>query len=239
MMKRILIALVLLLIAVPASAQDTGATVVITTPTEGQQLFGLEQITGTATHPSQFVGYTLDWSNMRNPDVWLPIQARVNQQVDNGVLGQWDTVAIPDGLYQIRLRVSLNDGSEVDFIVQNLAVVNSAPTGVPTQSGGSGAIPAFPTTDPLATPLINQPPTVTPRATFEQPEPVVIADNSDNASFFDPAAASSAFCTGVYFTVGFFGIIVAYLLLRKQLSPHTRRLWWQIRSEFDDERGDR
>src|SRR5688572_9144597 len=131
MMKRILIALVLLLIAVPASAQEdsSGATVVIATPTEGQQLFGVEQITGTATHPSQFAGYTLDWSNMRNPDVWLPIQARVNQQVDNGVLGQWDTVAIPDGLYQIRLRVYLNDGSEVDFIVQNLAVVNSAPTG--------------------------------------------------------------------------------------------------------------
>jgi hypothetical protein len=207
----------------------------ITTPTEGQQLFGLVEIMGSATHPSAFVNYTLEWSNAQNPDIWLPIQQPISQQVSNGILGQWDTVAgaVPDGIYQIRLRVNLSDNSVGEVILRNLVLVNNAPTPLPTLAIPVGNPTSVP--DSSGAPLIQQPPSVTPRPTFEQAAPVPLSSDTED-TFINYSAIQSAFCSGVYFTLAFFAFIIGYLLLRSQLSPLTRRIWWQLRSEFDDNR---
>lgn len=243
----------LFLVAIPllaggARAQDAtleAGTAVITSPTDGQQVFGLLEIIGTASHPSAFDGYALEWSNAQNPDVWLPIQPPLSQAVNDGILGQWDTVAagIPDGVYQIRLRMFLIDGTFQDFEVKNLVVVNSTPTGIPTAAVAppTPSLPLLPTAGASPTSLILQPPTVTPRPTFEQPLGSASSDGStrsDENTFINFNAVQSAVCNGVYFTFGLFGIILVYLLLRRQISPYTRRLWWQIRSEIENDRRD-
>jgi hypothetical protein len=235
--------LVILLMAVPLSAlhaQEQGIAQ-ITTPAEGAQLFGLVEILGTATHPSLFDGYVLEWSNVQNPDVWLPIQQRIGQQVVNGVLGQWDTAGsnIPDGSYQIRLRMFLTDGSVQDFVLRSLTLINSAPTDLPTviPAQATSTLSVLPTAGPSPTSIILQPPSVTPRPTFESPLQDDSGSSSDsgNSTVVNFGAAQGAFCTGVFFSVGLFALIIAYIALRSRLSPFTRRLWWQIRSELDND----
>ncbi|MBZ0309119.1 MAG: hypothetical protein K8I82_23850, partial [Anaerolineae bacterium] len=80
---------------------------------------------------------------------------------------------------------------------------------------------------------------VTPRPTFENPVDLNQSDSSASSeeenSVFNFSAVQSAFCLGTYFSMGFFALIVLYLVFRKQISPFTRRLWWQIRSEFDND----
>lgn len=219
------------------SAQNEG-TAVITTPRDGDQLFGQVLIMGTAAHPSQFDGYILEQSSLQNPDQWIAIQPRVNQQINNGVLGQWDTISVPDGVYQIRLQVFLADGSILEFAVNNVRVVNAAPTSLPTlPSFTQATLAPLPEAGATVTPIIQQPPTSTPRPV--EAIPVVDPKSSDGEStFVNFGAIQSAFCSGVYFSMLLFGLIVGYLLVRKQISPYTRRLWWQIRSELDNDRGD-
>lgn len=237
----------LLLLALPASAQQDEGEVLITEPAPGQELFGLVQISGTATHPSLFNGYVLEWRSAQSPVLWLPINSRVNQQVQDGVLGQWDTVAsgVPDGLYQIRLQMFLTDGTVREYQVDNLRLVNSAPTSVPTVAPvvPQVATPlSLPTPGASPTSPIEQPPTATPRP--DQAAPVIaVADDSGDSSatlneIVNFSALQSAFCRGIFFTLGLFGFILLYLALRQQLSPYTRRLWWQIRSEMNDDQRD-
>src|SRR5689334_2130789 len=111
---------VLLLPAVrDAAAQDNNAAK-ITTPKEGDVLVGLVTIQGTASHPN-FQRYLLEFDS-QDDDVerWFPISGQITQQVGAGILGQWNTNAVPDGRYQIRLRVILRDGTVFNSVVQNL-----------------------------------------------------------------------------------------------------------------------
>lgn len=233
-MKRLLIVVCLLLLPTSALAQEEDPGVVtITSPTTDAQLFGLVEIRGTVTHPSLFDGYILEWSNIQNPDVWLPIQQRVNQQVTEGLLGQWDTVlqAIPDGLYQIRVQMLLTDGSVQTAQVENLNLVNSAPTPLPTPVEQQ----APDQVEPQPTTIIEQPPTAQPLPTTV-PSLNTSSEGGSSDAIFNFSALQSAFCSGVYFSAILFALIVGYLLVRSQVSPYTRRLWWQIRSEFEDDR---
>jgi hypothetical protein len=234
----------LLSISGPASAQEAGVYQ-ISSPADGQNLFGLVEIQGTASHPSLFDSYSLEWSNAANPAVWLPIQAPIRQQVSNGILGQWDTVAggIPDGVYQIRLLVFLSDGTVQTAEVRNLILANAAPTPLPTVNLAPPTLNAGPLIGPTATGLILQPPTLTPAPTFpglaaEAPpvQPVAGTGGEGEAILFDAAAAQGAFCQGVFFSLGLFAVVIVYLLLRRQLSPFTRRIWWQLRHELDNSR---
>src|SRR6266567_3674934 len=87
-----------------ASAQTQGVAV-ITSPLDGAILNGLVPITGTATH-RQFQRYELAFAYSPNPTgTWFPLQAAVNTQVVNEIIGRWDTTQISDGLYSLRLRV--------------------------------------------------------------------------------------------------------------------------------------
>src|SRR5215813_5119773 len=107
-------------------------SVQITSPKDGDALFGVVTIQGTASN-ANMMRYSLDFDLQDEPtERWLPIAGPVTQQVTSGILGQWDTSKLSPGRYQIRLRVTLRNGNVLDSIVQNLIVNNKQPTPLPT-----------------------------------------------------------------------------------------------------------
>jgi hypothetical protein len=152
---------------------------------------------------------------------------------------------VPDGVYRLRLRVFLTDG-EVggEFVVSNLRVINSQPTPVPTV-GSSETVQNTPPPGPA----IQQPPSNNPSAgAFSEQD----TTGGQASSAFPDAAETSAqrtekttrinigrvrgaFCTGVYLTLGVFGVMLVYRLTRGRLRPYTRQLAWPDQDEYDHE----
>jgi hypothetical protein len=245
------LALVMLTGTVAAQTPE-GLVAAITSPEEGQQLFGLVNITGSAEHPTAFESYTLEYNDLGDPNApWLLVQPRVQQQVKDNVLGTWNTNLVPDGTYRLRLRVFLQDGQVGEFVVSDLKVVNSVPTPVPTSSSGLaiGATPAAPTPGPSPTSPIVQPPSNNPSAgevaVPAAPDdgsgpgesgPVNLEPPARNTARINTSRVRSAFCTGVYLTLGAFGVMLGYVLVRGRIRPFTRRLIWQIQDDVDNDR---
>lgn len=225
-----------------ATAQDE-IIAVITAPVDGQQLFGPVNITGSAGHTTAFASYRLEYDNMNDAaQQWFLVQEPVTQQVQDSVLGTWNTSMVPDGVYQIRLVVFLNDEQSGEFIVSNLRVVNSQPTPVPTVGSGladitqSTVTPGGPTpTSPIVQPPSNNPNTeelLAPAATesFIGSETAATSAETRRINF---SRVRDAFCSGVYLAVGIFGIMLVYSMLRRRLRPYTRRLVWQTPDDHD------
>jgi PKD repeat protein len=106
----------------------------ILSPIPGNVVSNNVQVLGSAIHPN-FVQYQLEYGPEPNPNnLWYTIGAPRQTTVLNGVLGIWSTNTIPDGTYQLRLRVYLRDGSNPQTVVNNIRVQNrpNAPTVVPT-----------------------------------------------------------------------------------------------------------
>lgn len=206
-----------------ARAQESPAVAQITSPGDGAQLFGPVNITGSALHPSAFDRYTLEYDLLSDVGAdWLLVQEPVTQQVQDGVLGTWDTAAVPDGVYQLRLRVYLDNGEVAEVIVSNLRVQNRQPTPVPTIAP-AGAAP--PTPGPTPTSPIVQPPTLNQQPALET-EPLVAepGDGEPAASLLQADSGSTrvnfdrvrqAFCTGGIIALGIFLVIALYHGLRR------------------------
>lgn len=107
----------------------------IYSPVQGNVVAGNVQIVGSAIHPS-FLQYQLEFGPDPNPgNLWFPIGSARLLTVQNNLLGIWSTSGtIPDGVYQVRLRVFLRDGNILQTVVNNIAVRNSAPTPVPSNT---------------------------------------------------------------------------------------------------------
>jgi PKD repeat protein len=121
---------------VVATATPSTISIVMLSPIPGNVIAGNVQILGSAIHPN-FLQYVLEYGPEPNPsNLWYPIGGARQTPVLNDVLGIWQTqgVNLPDGLYQLRLRVYLRDGSTPQTVVNNLRVQNSAPTPVPTNT---------------------------------------------------------------------------------------------------------
>ncbi len=229
------------------AAQDTGtATAIITSPVDNEQLFGLVSVTGSASHTTAFDSYTLEYNDLSDPNApWLLVQPSVKQQVSNDVLGSWNTNVVPDGVYSLRLRIFLQSGDVGgETIVTGLRVVNTAPTPVPTTAGASGSADATWTPGPSPTSPIQQPPSNNPAT----PEVITGLDASANSGSTTIANSGTkttrvntgrirnAFCTGVYWAIGLFVIMLVYVAMRGRLRPYTRRVLWQIQDDLDDDR---
>jgi hypothetical protein len=214
------------LLPVHANAQDQGVAV-ITSPLDGAILNGLVPITGTATHP-QFQHYDLAFAYSPNPTgTWFPLQAPVNTQVVNEIIGRWDTTQISDGLYSLRLRVYYSDTAYLEAFVQNVRVQNATPT-AEVSAAETPTPPVAITLPPLATatatataPGIELPATGTP-----------LAGGGDNTSALPPGTGISqinaqvigqAFLAGVRLTVVCFLLLAAYASIRAALRLRPRR----------------
>jgi hypothetical protein len=229
-----------------ALAQDPRADTVaiISNPTQGQVVTGAVQIIGSASHPTLYAGYELEFDSLSDAnEIWIPITQRVLQPINNNILGIWDTAGnlrVPDGSYQIRLRVFLSDGSEpVAFVVRDVVITNTAPTPLPSLP------PDLPTPTPpdqiggetSPTPLVIQPPTSTPRASNalgSVNNPPAGGDNTEFTLNFD--RLQNAFCEGSIVAFAFFALLAGYLWLRERIRPIVRRALWQIRNELDQDR---
>ena len=208
-----------------ASAQTQGVAV-ITSPLDGALLNGLVPLTGTATHP-QFQRYELAFAYSPNPTgTWFPLQAAVNTQVVNEIIGRWDTTQISDGLYSLRLRVYYSDTAYLEAFVQNVRVQNATPT-AEVVAPETPTPPVAITLPPLATatatptaPGIQLPPSSTPLAGGVAngnlpPDTGIAAINAN--------VIGQAFLAGVRLTVVCFLLLAAYASLRALLRVRPRR----------------
>lgn len=220
-------AVCLLALAAPALAQDTTSAQIVS-PQAGQTLVGNVNVIGTASDPS-FQRYRLEFASMDAQDEQWLLVAEITQQVTNGVLAQWDTTQVPDGRYQIRLRVILRDGTVVQIAVQNLLVQNQQPTPLPTLAGPptAAAPTTTPTQGPTPTGVIQQPPTSAPPPTFASPG--AAPQNGDAAQVL--GAARSAFCGGVLLALVGFALLGVYRVFYARLRPRLRRALAEMQAD--------
>lgn len=212
----------------------------ITAPVSGQSLFGVVKITGTASNATM-QSYRLESLSQSDAGAqWQPIAGPVTQQVNGAVLGQWDTTKVSDGVYQVRLRVTLRNGTVLEDYARNLTVLNKQPTPLPSLPPPP-TVTLTPTIGATSTPLIQQPPTVTPlviapptkSALIVNPPPVSngtgssgssLSTNSGtpdvpsvNAGVVSFGAIQSAICSGIVLTLLAFGAGGAYNIVRGRL----------------------
>ena len=162
---RILTILLLVLscaaIAGPAAAQQDEPS--ITSPVAGDAVQGIVTVMGTSGLPG-FVFMDLAFAYDSNPtNTWFRI-ATSDQPVSNGPLGIWDTTGITDGVYSLRLRVTLTDGSHREALVTGFRVRNytpietatpvETPTPTPELVEPTPAATATPTSTPFHTPTL-------------------------------------------------------------------------------------
>ncbi|MEW6093808.1 MAG: hypothetical protein AB1531_07590 [Chloroflexota bacterium] len=129
-------------------------TPAIVSPGPGAALQGMVTITGTSDAIG-FVSYELAFAYPNDPTgTWFLI-AQSNQAVQNGILAEWDTTAITDGNYTLRLLVILDNGTSLEVRVPDLRVRNytpvETPTPGPTRAPATESLPAATPSIPLPT----------------------------------------------------------------------------------------
>lgn len=108
--------------------------VVITFPQPGADLRGLIEIQGRMDSPefeSAELAFTYTPSASDPAAIWFPIQT-FTQPTVNPAIASWDTTAVTDGNYTLRLRVVLKGGATVDAVIENLKILNSEPLPTPS-----------------------------------------------------------------------------------------------------------
>ena len=125
MKVKLFLPFVLLMIA----AQDS-PPIAITFPLPGEVLRGEVSITGTTDDPN-FLSAQLDFSYASNPtDTWFPLQA-FSEPVTDSAFAVWNTAAISDGDYILRLRVNFLDNTTQEITIP-VSIRNDVPFSTPT-----------------------------------------------------------------------------------------------------------
>lgn len=162
-MKRILVFLPILLFLL--AAQDSPPAG-ITSPVSGEVLRGEVNIIGTTNVPD-FLSAQLDFSYASSAaGTWFPLQT-LSQSVFDSPLYTWDTTAITDGDYILRLRVFIADGSVQEVTVPITLQNDSLPT-TPTLEPTLGVSTPESVTVLIPTPFLlaaSPTPTAPPRPT--------------------------------------------------------------------------
>ena len=184
---------------------------------------GVIDVVGTATHPD-LVGYQVSFAYDPNPtETWFPVLAAAGSQVENGVLGVWDTMAISDGAYMLRLHVFWRDGIHpLEFITRGLVVSNRSATSTPKVTP---AIPAPVTREPRHLSTSSQ----------SKPSPPDISLGLSLADLMPNLSGSgyrTAFCRGALWTFVGFVSLALYVNLRKVLRPRVRRFLRRVISDL-------
>ncbi len=179
----------------------------ISSPQAGQILRGQVEIIGNLDLPnfsSAELAFGYSASDPADRSAWFIIQT-FPQPVKGSAIAVWDTSALADGDYTLRLRVFFQDGTSQDILISGLKVRNDVP--LPTDT---------PTATQTATPLITTPlPTSTrlPDATtltFSSPVPL-------------PANPASLTVPSLYSTFGRGALIVFVLFVIFSLLLRLRR----------------
>jgi len=196
----------LLLVLLLSAAQDSPAPT-LTAPLAGDILRGQITITGTTDIPN-FLSAQLDFAYASDPTgTWFALQT-FSQPIVDSALTTWDTTVITDGDYNLRLRVSLADGTSqevtVPIKIQN-DVPFMTPTPIPTTTPESITVHQIPTPFLLAA---SPTPTEVPRPT---PTPL-----PTNSAALNQSAIYTSLGRGALVIVGLF--IFAGLIIRIRRS---------------------
>jgi len=172
--------------------QNASPTVHIRQPVGGEALQGTVSIIGNA-NPVGFQSYEIAFAYSGDTTgTWFLI-AEGDQPVRNTVLAEWDSFAITDGSYDLRLLVTLGDGSRLEDRVEGLRVRNyslvetSTPEPAPTAS-------LTPTMDltanftPSASPTLQPSPSPLPSGTPLPPNPAELRPSSITQSMLRAAS---------------------------------------------------
>ncbi len=130
-------------LAAPAQVNCSPANAAITAPAGGATVNGVVQIEGTANLGGDFQYYKLEFSP-QGRDAYTVFGGLVRQQVNGGQLAVWDSASVPDGAYNLRLRVVDLTGNYCEAVVTGINVQNSAPakpTDTPAPTETEGAVP--------------------------------------------------------------------------------------------------
>lgn len=138
----------------------------ITSPQQNATVRGVVAVIGSAAG-TDFQFYKVEWSRGAGADDWHLIGTTYPIPVMDGVLVQWDTTAVPDGVYTLRLRVVKKDGNYAEYHAQQVVVANKRATETPTP---------VPTVEPTRGATATPGPTTTlaflqPTAALAQPSP--------------------------------------------------------------------
>ncbi|MGB9799721.1 MAG: hypothetical protein ACPLUL_06480 [Thermanaerothrix sp.] len=141
----------------------------IISPTPGAVLRG-QVVIRASLPPGELQRYELDFSYQDDPtQTWFPL-TQSDQRPADEALFTWDTTAITDGNYRLRLRVLLGDGQVIEHIVTELRVRNytAVETETPRESSEHTPtptpLPATPTPLLTPTPFPPNPLILTPNA---------------------------------------------------------------------------
>ena len=174
-------------------------------PAEGAVLSGVVNVSGTALS-----AWDLAFSYQNNPTGTWFVLFQSSGQVSDGVLVTWDTSAVTDGNYVLRLRVHTESGSQ-DFLV-NVFVNNSSPTDVVT--------PVPLTTDAaestqvlIITPLPSSEPEISPTPFISPTSPPPLPPNP---AVLDPGNIFIYLGKGVLAVVVIFGLSGFIMSLRRK-----------------------
>ena len=155
--------------AAPNARDCSAGNAAILSPQSGAAVTGIVQIEGTASLGGDFQYYKLEVAPM-GTEAWGDLAGQATQQVVNGQLGVWDSAAVADGAYMIRLRVVDPTGNYCETIVNNINVQNSRPTEIPTPAETPTPTEAPPIQNAVPTPVPTTPSAQgTPAATITPP----------------------------------------------------------------------
>jgi hypothetical protein len=141
---------------------------IIAQPEPNATVSGVVQIIGTATH-SQFQRYELYYAPWPVPgnNAWIFIGADAHfQQQPLGLLGTWDSRAVPDGQYALRVRVVKADANYIDSDPRQVTVANTRVPDTPTPVDSPTPTDTATPEEPVAT---LPPPTAAAVATVPPP----------------------------------------------------------------------
>jgi hypothetical protein len=172
---------------------------IIRSPGAGQAVQGSVSVEGGSSVPG-FVSAELEFAYAGDPTgTWFLI-AEASQPVQDGVLAQWDTGAITDGDYNLRLRVLLQNGNHIETLVPGLRVRNYTPVETDTPTPVTPTLTQVPGETPVVTPTREIRPTPTPLP----PNPAEIT-SSDLLSSLGKGALA---------ILGLFALLGAYRLVQ-------------------------
>ena len=153
----------------PESPGLSSAQAAITWPSEGQSVQGVVLVQGVAL-AAGFAYYQLEYGVGPSPQVFGPLAGPFNQPVEYGLLAEWDTRPLPNGLYTLRLLVfdeaNMAHEARTIVLVDNplappaMPATSVLPYVTPTPVFEEPVIPEFPAADITPTPLWPEEPPV-------------------------------------------------------------------------------
>jgi hypothetical protein len=186
---------VLILTSLPGTRVGAQASdvAVITNPQPGQVIQGVYSIVGTDTiegYQSAEIAFAYSGDAL---GTWFLI-ASSDQPVENSTLAVWDTSAITDGNYSLRLRIHMSDGSIRDILTPDVRVRNYTPIETPTPTPTVLAATVVPTM------TITMVPTVIPTPTLLPPNEAIITpfDVTTSIMYGGAAAVAMLLAIGLY-----------------------------------------